>query len=51
MVHAALFHSVLDALGDIREWQVIQPERNRLDLRLELMPRQLVLARIAAGGP
>jgi phenylacetate-CoA ligase len=38
MVHAALFHSVLDGLGQIREWQAIQRERNRLELRLELLP-------------
>jgi phenylacetate-coenzyme A ligase PaaK-like adenylate-forming protein len=38
MVHAALFHTVLDALGSIREWQAIQRERNRLELRLELLP-------------
>ena len=38
MVHASLFHSVLDSLGEIREWQAFQRERNRLELRLELMP-------------
>lgn len=38
MVHAALFHSVIDALGEVREWQAIQRERNRLELRLELLP-------------
>ena len=38
MVHAALFHSVIDSLGEIREWQAIQRERNRLEVRLELMP-------------
>jgi phenylacetate-coenzyme A ligase PaaK-like adenylate-forming protein len=38
MVHAALFHSVIDSMGEIREWQAIQRERNRLELRLELMP-------------
>jgi phenylacetate-coenzyme A ligase PaaK-like adenylate-forming protein len=38
MVHAALFHSVIDALGEIREWQAVQRERNRLEVRLELLP-------------
>jgi phenylacetate-CoA ligase len=38
MVHASLFHNVIDSLGDIREWQAIQTERNRLNIRLELMP-------------
>ena len=38
MVHAALFHSVIDSLGQIREWQAIQTERNRLVVRLELLP-------------
>jgi phenylacetate-coenzyme A ligase PaaK-like adenylate-forming protein len=38
MVHAALFHTVLDSLGQIREWQAIQRERNRLEVRLELLP-------------
>jgi phenylacetate-CoA ligase len=39
MVHAALFHSVIDSLGTIREWQAVQRERNRLEVRLELMPQ------------
>jgi phenylacetate-coenzyme A ligase PaaK-like adenylate-forming protein len=38
MVPAALFHSVIDSLGQIREWQAIQTERNRLVVRLELLP-------------
>jgi phenylacetate-CoA ligase len=38
MVHASLFHNVIDSLGEIREWQAIQRERNRLELRLELLP-------------
>jgi phenylacetate-CoA ligase len=41
MVHAALFHSVIDSLGQIREWQAIQTERNRLLVRLELLPDSL----------
>jgi len=38
MVHASLFHSVIDALGEIREWQAIQTERNCLEVRLESLP-------------
>lgn len=38
MVHASLFHTVVDSLGEVREWQAIQRERNRLELRLELLP-------------
>ena len=38
MVHASLFHSVLDRLCSIREWQAVQTDRNRLELRLELLP-------------
>ncbi len=38
MVHASLFHSVIDSLGEVREWQAVQTERNRLEVRLELLP-------------
>ena len=33
-----LFHSAADSLGDVREWQAIQHERNRVEIRLELLP-------------
>jgi hypothetical protein len=45
MVHAALFHSAIDSLGDIREWQAVQHERNRVEIRLELMPDNSFAAR------
>jgi phenylacetate-coenzyme A ligase PaaK-like adenylate-forming protein len=38
MIHASLFHSVIDALGEVREWQAIQHERNHIEVRLELLP-------------
>ena len=33
-----LFHNAADSLGDVREWQAIQHERNRVEIRLELLP-------------
>jgi phenylacetate-CoA ligase len=38
MVHACMFHSVIDHLHEIREWQAVQHARNHIELRLELMP-------------
>ncbi len=49
MVHASLFHSVLDALGEIREWQAVQTERNRLEVRLELLPNSTFSADTGEG--
>jgi phenylacetate-CoA ligase len=48
MVHASLFHTVIDSLGEIREWQAIQRERNRLEVRLELLPNSSFSA--VSGG-
>ncbi|MBX3415697.1 MAG: phenylacetate--CoA ligase family protein [Pirellulales bacterium] len=36
MLSGALFHNAVDALGLAREWQAIQQETNRVDIRLVL---------------
>jgi phenylacetate-coenzyme A ligase PaaK-like adenylate-forming protein len=38
LVSGVLFHTAADSLHEIREWQAIQTERNRVKVRLELLP-------------
>ena len=38
LVSGVLFHAAVDSLHEIREWQAIQTERNRVKVRLELLP-------------
>jgi len=38
MVPGGLFHAAADALPDLRQWQVSQVARNRIEIRLELLP-------------
>jgi phenylacetate-coenzyme A ligase PaaK-like adenylate-forming protein len=38
LVAGGLFSAALDSLHEIREWQAIQTERNRVKVRLELLP-------------
>jgi phenylacetate-coenzyme A ligase PaaK-like adenylate-forming protein len=54
-----LFHGAADALRDVREWQAVQVDRNRIDVRLQLMgsgrvrpdaARQEFLAKALEGG-
>jgi phenylacetate-coenzyme A ligase PaaK-like adenylate-forming protein len=33
-----LFHSAADSLGQIREWQAVELDRNRIEIRLEMLP-------------
>ena len=47
LLSGVLFHHAADSLRDIREWQVEQVERNRLEVRLELVPG----ASLAEEGP
>ena len=37
-VSGPLLQVVADSLGDVREWQAVQEERNRIDVRLQLLP-------------
>jgi len=39
LVSGGLFSAALDSLHEIREWQAIQTERNRVKVRMELLPR------------
>ena len=38
LVSGGLFHAAVDSFREIREWQAIQTERNRVSVRLELLP-------------
>lgn len=38
MINSLLFKSVADYLHQVRTWQVVQQERTRLEVRLELLP-------------
>jgi phenylacetate-coenzyme A ligase PaaK-like adenylate-forming protein len=38
LVSSAFFHHAVDSLQQVREWQAVQIERNRIVLRLELLP-------------
>ena len=42
LVAGGLFSAALDSLHEIREWQAIQTERNRVKVRLELLPNALL---------
>jgi phenylacetate-CoA ligase len=46
-VSGVLLHSAVDALREIREWQAIQRERNRIDFLLELLPGATLSAEVA----
>jgi phenylacetate-CoA ligase len=37
-VSGPLLQVVADSLGDVREWQAVQQERNRIEVRLQLLP-------------
>lgn len=37
-----LFNSAVDKLGVVREWQAVQSERNKITVRLELLPNSKV---------
>jgi len=38
LVSGGIFNAAVDSLKEIREWQAIQTERNRVNVRLELLP-------------
>jgi phenylacetate-coenzyme A ligase PaaK-like adenylate-forming protein len=38
LIPGVLFHNSSDSVGQIREWQAIQVERNRIKMQLELLP-------------
>jgi phenylacetate-CoA ligase len=42
-----LFHGAADSLHAVREWQAIQVERNRIDVRLQLLPGSPLAAEAA----
>jgi phenylacetate-coenzyme A ligase PaaK-like adenylate-forming protein len=39
LVSGVMFHSAADSLHHIREWQAVQTGRNRITVRLELLPQ------------
>lgn len=43
-ITVALFHTVVDDYQEIREWQAVHLERNRIELRVQLMPGATVSA-------
>jgi phenylacetate-coenzyme A ligase PaaK-like adenylate-forming protein len=38
LISGVLFHNVADSLHEIQEWQAVQHERNRIEVRLQLLP-------------
>jgi phenylacetate-CoA ligase len=42
-----LFHSAVDSLHEVREWQTVQLQRNHIEVRLELLPNVRLSAETA----
>ena len=42
LVAGGVFNAAVDSLHEIREWQAIQTERNRVKVRMELLPKALM---------
>jgi len=45
-----LFHGAADSLQDVREWQAIQVDRNRIEVRLQLLPGSKLTSDTARDG-